>query len=287
MSARLDFLSMAIGARATDSSHGIAIVGRSKFAGSNTPSIKWLRSSRELGFIRVLAPSPTLFGESWNLPARTLHPFSTCSGRRFVPARYRSSTRSKPIWRCRRRISRNSLFGYSGSRKTTRCRRRQIVLDLPGIKLYNQLLIHNRRNLFTGRNPHNFTLELILLRDQPIWHRLNLSKLKVASDQTPRTRFIFDSDSISRFQIVRSDVHLSVVHRDVSVIYQLASCVARIRESKSINYIIEPGLQHLQQGFTGDAAFSQSRLKITAELTFEQAILMAQFLLLGESGSVI
>jgi hypothetical protein len=67
----------------------------------------------------------------------------------------------------------------------------------------------------------------------------------------------------------------------------LARRVTRIREAESINYIIKPGLQHLQQGLTGNAAFSESSLKIAPELTFEQAILMAEFLLLGESGSVI
>ena len=62
---------------------------------------------------------------------------------------------------------------------------------------------------------------------------------------------------------------------------------ARLREAHAVDDVVETGLKKLEQDEAGDTTGLQSGLEVAAELALEHAVLEAEFLLLGEGGSVL
>src|SRR5207248_10502184 len=118
-------------------------------------------------------------------------------------------------------------------------------------------------------------------------NRHDLGQLKIAQRKLTRFRFIIDRDFVAGFHIEGSDVDVAAIDLNVAVRHELARSVARIRQTETINHIIEPRFEKLEQCFTSNAAFTQSVLENPAELTLEQSVLVTQLLFLAESDRIV
>src|SRR4051812_43037746 len=73
----------------------------------------------------------------------------------------------------------------------------------------------------------------------------------------------------------------------MAVRYQLARPTPRVRQAKAKNYVVDTGLQKLQQSFAGDAAFSKSTLEDTTKLSLEETVLVTKLLFLTERDCIV
>ena len=83
------------------------------------------------------------------------------------------------------------------------------------------------------------------------------------------------------------DVDLAAIDLHVAVGNHLAGGAAGVGEAEAVDDVVEAGLEKLEEDLAGDAAAGGGDGEVAAELAFEDAVLIAQLLLLGEGDGVI
>src|SRR5688572_20761929 len=83
---------------------------------------------------------------------------------------------------------------------------------------------------------------------------------------------IFNAHSVARLNLKRRNVNFPAVHLDVAMINKLPSLTARSRETRTVDDIIQPTLEHKQQILAGNAFLAQRLVEIIAELLFEDKV---------------
>src|SRR6185312_3609872 len=84
----------------------------------------------------------------------------------------------------------------------------------------------------------------------------------------------------------RRDVHFLAVHEEVAVADELTRLRARRRQSESVDDVVEPPLEELQQGHAGNAARALGGLEVAAELILEHPVDALHLLLLAQLQAV-
>src|ERR1019366_8960427 len=75
-------------------------------------------------------------------------------------------------------------------------------------------------------------------------------------------------DFFASTHLVRRNVHLLAIDLHVTVTNQLTGLPPRYGKAETIDHIVEPALQLLQQHFASDAAATGGAFKVVAELLF-------------------
>ena len=98
---------------------------------------------------------------------------------------------------------------------------------------------------------------------------------------------LFHRDNVAGLALRGGDVAFLAVDGDVSVADELACSVAAVGEAEAIDDVVEAALQHLEKDFAGDAAAAGGLFKEPAELLFEHAVLIPEFLLFREGDGIV
>src|SRR5438132_6777356 len=158
---------------------------------------------------------------------------------------------------------------------------------LARVQLDDQLLVDDRLHFFARRDMRDFSFERVAIDGQPIWHRHDLGKIEIAQCELPRFWFIFDRDLVAGFNVEGSDIDVATIDLDMAVGNQLASGVARVRQTQTVNHIVEPRFEQLEQGFAGHTSLAQRVLENSAKLPLKKTILVTKLLLFAQRDRVI
>ena len=95
-----------------------------------------------------------------------------------------------------------------------------------------------------------------------------------------------DADHVARLHLVRRDVDLAAVDREVAVARELPRLRPRRREPEAIEHVVQAALQQLEQRLAGDAARPVRHLEVAAELVLEHPVDALDLLLLAQLQAV-
>ena len=133
----------------------------------------------------------------------------------------------------------------------------------------------------------DFSFERVTIDGQPIGYRHDLCQLEIPQGELTRFWFIFDRDLVAGFHVEGSDIDVATVDLDMAVGNQLASGVARVRQTQTVNHIVEPRFEQLEQGFAGHTSLAQRVLENSAKLPLKKTILVTKLLLFAQRDRVI
>src|SRR5262245_13463545 len=78
----------------------------------------------------------------------------------------------------------------------------QRAARLPRVKLDDQLFVDDRRNLVAGRNASDFPGESVLVENEPIRHRADLSEIEETGGEATGLRVVADDDGVATLHAV-------------------------------------------------------------------------------------
>ena len=94
-------------------------------------------------------------------------------------------------------------------------------------------------------------------------------------------------DDVVGLDLEARDVHPPAVDVEVAVADELACLSARGGESEAVDDVVEPCLEHPQQGLAGDPRALRGLRVVVAELLLEQAVVATRLLLLAQLEQVL
>ena len=157
---------------------------------------------------------------------------------------------------------------------------------LLAIKLNNQLLIHRQLNIFAlGQREHPSRV-IIAIHFQPVGLRAVAGKLLGHFQDDQLLAVLANGNFLARTHFIRRNVDLAIVHRNMSVPHQLPRLAPGLREARSIDHIVQPPFQLLQQQFAGHAPGARGLFEIVAELAFQREVYALGLLLLAQLQAV-
>src|SRR5579883_1429084 len=155
----------------------------------------------------------------------------------------------------------------------------RIVLD-------DEMLLDIRVDVCAGRGAedaagHGIGIQAEPGRDSPVLQHL-LEPREVCILATARMH----TDDLPDLRLVRRDVYLAPIDRDVPVGDELARLRSRVGEAETEDYVVQPHLEDAQEILTGRSRAPLSLLEVPTELAFEDAVDEARLLLLPELEAV-
>src|SRR4051812_23603816 len=156
---------------------------------------------------------------------------------------------------------------------------------LLGVELDDQLFLHRRVDLGALRPLQHLAGQALVVGLQPRGDGGG-EVGRVANHLLGRGTGL-EHDHVVGLRAVARDVHAATVDQEVAVPHELARLGARRSETKSVNDIVEPGLEHAQQVLAGDATLPRRLRVVAAELGLEQAVEAASLLLLAQLQQVL
>jgi len=99
--------------------------------------------------------------------------------------------------------------------------------------------------------------------------------------------FVSDRDGVPGAHPVGGDVHAAVVDGEVAMVDELARLGSGAGESQAPDDVVEPTLEELEEGLSGDAGATCGFGEAAAKLTLEQAVDSTQLLLFAELEAVV
>src|SRR3954447_21057721 len=170
-------------------------------------------------------------------------------------------------------------FGVCGGVAPVRLLLR-VVLD-------DQLLLDRDVDLLTDRelvdqDPHPVRQRLHPRRDDPLAVRL-----PGHDERRGLEGLLLDVDHVVLGDLEGGDVHLLAVDLEVAVYDELAGVATGARESGTVDHVVEPALEELQQVVTGLARTTAGLRVVAVELLLEHAVGEAGLLLLPQLEEVL
>ena len=124
---------------------------------------------------------------------------------------------------------------------------------LPRVKLDDQLFVDDRRDFLAGRDAFDFTLESVLVEQEPIGNGRAICV--AARPRVPswrETALLRTSITSPTFVLKLAMLTRLAIHVDVAVIDHLARGAAGIAETEAENDVVQARLEELQHGLAGD-----------------------------------
>src|ERR671930_1363270 len=178
-----------------------------------------------------------------------------------------------------------TIFGIWNSIQLVRTAISSFLGVLLGIELDDELLLHRRVDLGPLRPLEDLPGEAVVVGLEP--RRDGRREVGGVADHRLGGAAWSDGDDVVRLDLVARDVHAAAVHVEVPVPHELARLRARDREAEPVDDVVEPGLEHPQQGLAGDARALRRLRVVGAELVLEQAVVAARLLLLAQLEQVL
>jgi len=158
---------------------------------------------------------------------------------------------------------------------------------LAGIKFHNGLLVTNGLDFVARRDAQQDPFERLFVQRQPIGHRPAGGDFQIPAGQLAGGVGCFDLDYVVHLQPIGRNIDLAGIDSDVAMADQLPGGGAGIGKTQMITDIVQPGFQNLQHLLAGNATAFQGAFVNAAELAFEQAIIVAQFLFLDQPQGIV
>ncbi len=95
-----------------------------------------------------------------------------------------------------------------------------------------------------------------------------------------------NGDLFTRAHLVRRDVYLAAIHLDMTMPYQLPGLTAGNAEAHTVDNVVQPAFELLQQDFAGHALGARGLLEVVAELPFLGKVHTLGLLLLAQLQTV-
>src|SRR5689334_17871588 len=153
------------------------------------------------------------------------------------------------------------------------------------VVLHDQLLLDRRVDVGPVGEPEHGARQVVVVGLEPGRHRRRQVG-RVGDDGLGRRPFAH-RDDVTRGYLVRRDVHLLAVDREVVVPHELPALRPRGREAEPVDDVVEPQLEHAQEVLAGDAAAAAGLGVVAAELRLEHAVVAAHLLLLAQLEQVL
>jgi hypothetical protein len=96
-----------------------------------------------------------------------------------------------------------------------------------------------------------------------------------------------DRDHVVRLDLIRGDVHLLAVDKEVGVTDQLACLASRCPEPEAVDYVVESRLEQAEEVLTSDAGASARLHVVAVELLLEHLVVAPRLLFLAELEKVL
>lgn len=155
------------------------------------------------------------------------------------------------------------------------------------VKLDDELLVDDRRNLFARGDAGDGAGELVFVHGQPVRHRNDGGQFHVLGRKAAAAVLGFHGDDVTRIARAARDRALASVDSHVTMADHLTGGITAVGEAKAVNDAVEAGLKKLEKDFTGNAAALAGDLEETAELALEQTVLITELLLFRESDGIL
>src|ERR687887_2276526 len=178
-----------------------------------------------------------------------------------------------------------TIFGIWNSIRLVRTAISSFPGVLLGVELDDQLLLHRRVDLVPLGPLEDLPREAVVVGLEPRGD--GGREVGGVADDRRRGAAGRDGDDVVRLDLVARDVHPAAVHLEVAVPDELARLRARGCEAEPVDDVVEPGLEHPQQGLTGHARALRRLRVVGAELVLEQAVVAARLLLLAQLEQVL
>jgi hypothetical protein len=83
---------------------------------------------------------------------------------------------------------------------------------------------------------------------------------------------VLNAYNVTLLNLKRRNIDLAAVDLDMPVIHELSSLSARRRETRTVNDIVQPTLEHEQKIFAGNAFLTKRLFEIITELLLEDEV---------------
>src|SRR4051794_33913621 len=158
---------------------------------------------------------------------------------------------------------------------------------LPRVVLDHELLVEIERHLVAAGRRDDGAGQVGRIDDQPFRRLMvaegllrDLERLAVAAD-------LADLDLVARPELVRRDVGGDAVDREVAVADELAGSRSGGREAHPVDDVVQAQLERAQQVLAGHAGPILGRDEVVPELPLEDAVGLADLLLLAQLQAVL
>src|SRR5436190_12357285 len=159
-------------------------------------------------------------------------------------------------------------------------------LLLLAIQLDDELLLHGQVDLLAGRERGDAAGQGAGVERQPLGDAAALDLLDRVLDGGVLRAGTAHRYDVARLERIGRHVHLAPVDAEVPMAYELARLGARGRQPESVDDVVEPPLQQLQQRLAGDPARPVGHLEVAPELVLQHAVDALDLLLLAQLQTV-
>ena len=110
---------------------------------------------------------------------------------------------------------------------------------------------------------------------------------KSSLDHLKRLSLFTNSNNLTRFHLIRRNVHYLTVYSDVLVADHLTSSCTCRSNTQTINDIVETALEQLKQILTSDAVCLCSLVEQVAELTLQDTVCILSLLFFSQLHTIL
>src|ERR1700733_10744729 len=141
---------------------------------------------------------------------------------------------------------------------------------LLAVKFNDQLFIDRQLNIFALGQGQYSRLVSVPVNFEPVGQRAVAGKFFGHFQHGELLAVLANGNFLARTHLIRRNVDLAIVDRDVSVGHQLPRLPPRLRKAQAIHHIVQTPLQLLQEQFAGHTPGARSLLEVVAELAFQR-----------------
>src|ERR1022692_931155 len=163
----------------------------------------------------------------------------------------------------------------------------EIYSESARVELDDELLADRQGQIFTGGKRGQPPLEIVFVELQPLRDPAPVDGAQALEDPGDLLGAVLDLDLIARAAEERRDVDPVPVDQEVAVAHQLARLGVVGGEPQTVDHVVEPALEELEQVLARHALHPDRLVVVAAELALGQPIESLDLLLLAQLRPVV